>query len=169
MSSVQEHRKKAAEKGPVSLALITVSDTRTEATDENGKYLKAEIQSAGNKVILYSLVKDEPSDLTKMFDTALQSQAQVIIFNGGTGIAPRDNTYDIVSKKLEKVLPGFGEIFRMLSFKQVGSAAILSRATAGTCRGKIIICIPGSPQAVKLAWSEIIKPELQHLAWEVGR
>ena len=99
----------------------------------------------------------------------INSPARIIIFNGGTGITPRDRTFDVLDRKLEKRLTGFGELFRMLSYDQVGAAAILSRATAGTYRGKLIISTPGSPQAVELAWTKLIQPELQHLAWEVIR
>jgi len=98
-----------------------------------------------------------------------KSDAQIILFNGGTGIAPRDRTYDVLSQRLEKVLPGFGELFRMLSYEQVGSAAMLSRATAGVYQNKVIFSTPGSPAAVKLAWEKLIAPELTHLAWEVVR
>ena len=98
-----------------------------------------------------------------------EGDAQVILFNGGTGIAPRDTTFDILSRKLEKTLPGFGELFRVFSYDQVGAAAMLSRATAGVYRGKVVISTPGSTAAVQLAWEKLIGPELQHLAWEVGR
>ena len=91
------------------------------------------------------------------------------MFNGGTGISPRDRTYDALSRKLEKTLPGFGELFRMLSYDQVGAAAMLSRATAGVYRNTVIISTPGSPAAVRLAWEKLIAPELAHLAWEVIR
>ena len=94
---------------------------------------------------------------------------QIILFNGGTGISKRDTTYDVISRMLEKTLMGFGELFRMLSYEQVGSAAMFSRATAGVYHGKMIISIPGSPDAVKLAWEKIIAPEANHLAWEMQR
>jgi molybdenum cofactor biosynthesis protein B len=91
------------------------------------------------------------------------------LFNGGTGIASRDTTYDALSRKLEKVLPGFGEIFRVLSYEEIGPAAMLSRATAGTYRGRLIFSMPGSSNAVKLAMDRLIAPELEHLAWELTR
>ena len=94
---------------------------------------------------------------------------QVVLFNGGTGVSSRDRTFDVLAAKLEKTLPGFGEIFRMLSWEQVGSAAMMSRATAGVYRGKVIVSTPGSPAAVRLAWEKLIEPELAHLAWEVVR
>jgi len=98
-----------------------------------------------------------------------EGKARIIIFNGGTGITPRDRTFDVLDRKLEKRLAGFGELFRMLSYEQVGAAAMLSRATAGVYQGKLIVSVPGSPKAVELAWEKLIKPELQHLAWEVIR
>jgi molybdenum cofactor biosynthesis protein B len=94
---------------------------------------------------------------------------QLILFNGGTGIAPRDTTFDVLSKLLEKTLPGFGELFRMLSYAEVGAAAMLSRATAGTYRGTVVFSTPGSTNAVKLAVEKLIVPELNHLAWEIAR
>src|SRR5258708_5573685 len=94
---------------------------------------------------------------------------QLVLFNGGTGIAPRDTTFDVIARNLDKTLPGFGEIFRMLSFQQVAAAAMLSRATAGTYRGKVIFSMPGSPNAVKLAVEQLILPEINHLAWEIAR
>jgi len=94
---------------------------------------------------------------------------QLILFNGGTGIAPRDTTFDVIARMLEKTLPGFGELFRMLSYQEVGAAAMLSRATAGTYRGKVIFSTPGSPNAVRLALEKLILPEINHLAWEVAR
>ncbi len=92
-----------------------------------------------------------------------------MLFNGGTGISKRDTTYDVLNKALQKTLPGFGEIFRMLSYEEIGSAAMLSRALAGVHQGKIVISTPGSPAALRLAWEKLILPELQHLAWEVAR
>ena len=102
-------------------------------------------------------------------DELAATPAQLQLWNGGTGISLRDTTYDVLSRKLEKVLPGFGEIFRMLSYEQVGAAAMLSRAVAGTYRGKIIISTPGSPAAVRLAWEKLIVTEICHLAWEISR
>jgi len=104
-----------------------------------------------------------------VLDEMVETEARVILFNGGTGIAPRDTTFDVLNRKLEKTLPGFGELFRMFSYDQVGAAAILSRATAGVYRAKVVISIPGSSAAVQLAWEKLIGPELQHLAWEVVR
>ncbi len=168
-SSADGHRAHAAGQGPIAFALATVSDSRTEETDHNGQYLRDEITTAGHSVDSYHIVRDEAEAIESLFAQLSDSTARIIIFNGGTGIARRDRTFDVISRHLEKTLPGFGEIFRVLSYEQVGAAAMLSRATAGVCRGKVIISIPGSPQAVRLAWEKLIAPECAHLAWELTR
>lgn len=168
--STSEHRALAAQRGPVTLALVTVSDSRTPETDVNAHYLRGVIEEAGHRVASYDLVRDEPAEVIAALERiATAGEARIALFNGGTGISRRDTTYDALSARLEKTLPGFGEIFRMLSYDQVGAAAILSRATAGTYRGLIVLSTPGSPAAVRLAWEKLIAPEIQHLAWEVGR
>jgi molybdenum cofactor biosynthesis protein B len=163
------HKSIAAERGPVPIAIVTVSDTRTPETDTNYHYLQPQIEAAGHRVVGYRLIKDEPAQVEAVLDALAASEAKLILFNGGTGIAPRDTTFDALSRKFEKVMPGFGELFRMLSYEQVGAAAMFSRASAGTYRGKVIISTPGSPAAVKLAWEKLIAPEVAHLAWEVAR
>ena len=162
------HRAAAAAKGPVRVALVTVSDTRTPDTDENGVWLREHVSAAGAVVSGYRVVPDEPVAVREAVDE-LVAEAEVVVVNGGTGVSRRDTTYDTLAGMLEKTLPGFGELFRMLSFEQVGAAAMLSRATAGTYRGSVVVSIPGSPKAVALAWERLIEPELAHLAWEVGR
>lgn len=168
-TSSEQHREIAAEQGPVSVAIVTVSDSRTPDTDTNAAFLREQLESEKNKVVAYQIIKDEPDQVEEMLDKMSASEAQIIIFNGGTGIAPRDTTFDVLNRNLEKTLPGFGELFRMFSYDQVGAAAMLSRATAGVYRGKVVISTPGSNAAVRLAWEKLIGPELQHLAWEVGR
>jgi molybdenum cofactor biosynthesis protein B len=167
--SATDHKQKAAEQGPVSVAIVTVSDTRTPDTDVNGKYLREEIKKAGHRVHSSRILRDEPSQVEAALDELAAAGTQVILLNGGTGISRRDTTFDVVSRKLDKTLPGFGEIFRMLSYDQVGAAAMLSRATAGIYRGKVVFSTPGSPAAVRLAWEKLMAPELQHLAWELIR
>ncbi|MYG00244.1 molybdenum cofactor biosynthesis protein MoaB [Candidatus Poribacteria bacterium] len=168
-TSSQQHREIAAEQGPISVAIVTVSDSRTPETDTNAVFLREQLESDGNSVIAYQIIKDEPDQVSDVLDKMAETDAQVIIFNGGTGIAPRDTTFDVLNRKLEKTLPGFGELFRMFSYDQVGAAAMLSRATAGVYRGKVVVSTPGSNAAVRLAWEKLIGPELEHLAWEVGR
>lgn len=168
-SSSNIHRKKASELGNIPIAIVTVSDTRTHETDINGRYLKEQIIASGHRLVKHLIVRDEPAEIEQVLDELCNSEARLILLNGGTGISTRDTTFDVLSRKLEKVMPGFGEIFRMLSYQQVGAAAMLSRATAGIYRGKLIISTPGSPAAVELAWQKLILPEIQHLAWEVVR
>ena len=168
-SPTDDHKKKAAARGPVTVAVVTVSDTRTPDTDVNAQYLREAIESAGHVVESTRIVRDEPAEVEAALEELAAGPVQVILFNGGTGISKRDRTYDVLSRKLEKTLAGFGEIFRMLSYEQVGSAAIMSRATAGVYKGKIVVSTPGSPKAVQLAWEKLIGPELEHLAWEVVR
>lgn len=168
-TSTQQHREIAAEQGPISVAIVTVSDSRTPETDTNAVFLREQLESEGNGVVAYQIIKDEPDQVSDVLDKMADTDAQVIIFNGGTGIAPRDTTFDVLNRKLEKTLPGFGELFRMFSYDQVGAAAMLSRATAGVYRGKVVVSTPGSNAAVRLAWEKLIGPELEHLAWEVGR
>jgi molybdenum cofactor biosynthesis protein B len=163
------HRAAAEERGPVAVGVITVSDSRTRETDTNGAWLRERITAAGAVVSGYHVVRDEPDEIRAAVDDLVGGGAQVVLVNGGTGVSKRDTTYDTLARLLEKTLPGFGELFRMLSWEQVGSAAMLSRATAGTYRGAVLVSVPGSPKAVALAWEKLLEPELAHLAWEVGR
>ena len=165
----QDHREKAGH-GPVPVAIVTVSDTRTPETDVNRQYLEARLTELGHITAAYRLIKDEPDQVAAILEElAALPDVRLIVFNGGTGISPRDTTYDVLSRMLEKTLPGFGELFRMLSFQEVGAAAMLSRATAGVYRGCIVVSVPGSPNAVRLAMEQLIFPEINHLAWEVVR
>lgn len=167
--SAEEHRHKAESQGSVPIAIVTVSDTRTPETDTSGQIIRTLAEAAGHSVVGHRIVKDEPVQVEAALEEFATSAARLIIFNGGTGISQRDRTYDVISRKLEKTLPGFGEIFRMLSYEQVGAAAMLSRATAGVYRNKVIFSTPGSPDAVRLAVEKLILPEIQHLAWELIR
>lgn len=167
--STAEHKEKAKDLGQIGICIVTVSDTRTEQTDLNGKYLASEIAALGHRVDGYRIIKDEPDQVAAVLDEFASTECRLILFNGGTGISPRDTTFDVLSRKLEKTLPGFGELFRMFSYEAVGAAAMLSRATAGTYKGKVVFSTPGSTNAVEVAWKKLIQPELEHLAWEVGR
>lgn len=163
--SSDRHHRAAAGRGPVSIAVVTVSDSRTEETDANGAWLRDAIAAAGHAAAGYRVIRDEPDLVAAAL--AEMMAARVIVFNGGTGIAPRDTTYDVLARMIEKPLPGFGELFRMLSWEQVGAAAMLSRATAGVHRGRVVFSLPGSPAAVRLAWEKLIAPEIDHIAWLV--
>ena len=168
-SSSDRHHQLAAERGPIPVAVITVSDSRTPETDTNAHYLREAIAAAGHRMVDYRLLRDEPAQIAATLDELAAGEARIILFNGGTGISTRDSTFDAVDAKLEKRLPGFGELFRMLSYQQVGAAAMLSRATAGTYRGRVVVSVPGSPAAVQLAWEKLLASELGHLAWEIAR
>ncbi len=164
-----DHHRRAAELPPAKIAIITVSDSRNPETDTNGIYLKNQAAQNGFVVAAYHILRDEPADIDSLLEELTQTEVNLVLFNGGTGISKRDSTFDVISKKLEKVMPGFGELFRMLSYEQVGAAAMFSRATAGVYKGKVIISTPGSPAAVQLAWEKLILPEIQHLVWELNR
>lgn len=163
-----QHQALAHRRGPVPVAVVTVSDSRTPETDVNGAYLREAIAAAGHLPAGYRLIRDEPLDVQAALRAAVDGGARVVVFNGGTGIAARDTTFDALSAMLEKPIPGFGELFRLLSWEQVGPAAMLSRATAGTYRGRVVFSVPGSPAAVRLAWERLIAPELEHVAWLAG-
>ncbi|MGF1490541.1 MAG: molybdenum cofactor biosynthesis protein B [Prochloraceae cyanobacterium] len=148
----------------ISCAVITVSDTRTLATDRSGKSISQLLEAAGHEIKYYSIVKDEPEQIKEvLLHLSSLKDLEALIFNGGTGIAPRDTTYDAISSLLEKTLPGFGELFRFLSYQEIGSRAIASRSVAGIYAGKLVFSLPGSTNAVKLALSKLILPELVHL------
>lgn len=167
--SAKDHQQKAGNT-PVTVAIVTVSDTRTPQTDGNKTYLEARLAELNHLVAAYRLIKDEPDQVEAVLDElAAMPDVQIILFNGGTGIAPRDTTYDVVSGKLTKVLPGFGEIFRMISYNEIGAAAMLSRAIGGVYGDKIVFCMPGSTNAVKTAMENLIIPQMNHLAWEIKR
>jgi molybdopterin adenylyltransferase len=148
----------------VCCAVVTVSDTRSPADDLSGQWIQSALTAAGHRVALYEVVKDEPLQIQERLQgLAEQTDVQAVIFNGGTGIAPRDTTYDAIQSLLEKELPGFGEIFRALSYPEIGSRAIATRATAGTYCGLAVFSLPGSTHAVKLGIEALILPELVHL------
>jgi|SRR5438132_4408276 len=149
---------------------ITCSDSRTEATDEGGGIIKAALAKAGHTLSGYAIVPDEPSRIVAELARARDAGGQVALITGGTGITSRDSTYEAVCGVIARPLPGFGELFRMLSYDAIGSAAMLSRAVAGVTReGLIVFAMPGSPPAVQLAMEQLILPELGHLLEELGR
>lgn len=158
--------------GPASVAcsIITCSDTRTPETDTSGHLIRTLLEQAGHRIHAYHVVKDEPPQVRTLIRQAGVDQAvDALIINGGTGMSKRDSTFEAVYLLLEKYLPGFGELFRTLSYKEIGSAAMLSRATAGLYQGKVIFSIPGSSGAVRLAMEALILPELSHLVGEIRK
>ena len=148
----------------LSCAVITVSDTRTKETDKSGQLLQEMLRNAGHSVTAYIILKDEKLEVVEQLQHLCQIEViDAVILNGGTGVAPRDTTYDAIANLLEKTLPGFGELFRWLSYQEIGSRAIASRAFAGTYQGKLVFSLPGSSNAVKLGMEKLILPELVHL------
>ncbi|MEB3225349.1 MAG: molybdenum cofactor biosynthesis protein B [Synechococcus sp.] len=152
---------------PIRCGVVTVSDTRSPGTDKSGQLIKDLLTAAGHEIGDYEVIKDDPEAIAHRLETLAQMDLEALIFNGGTGIAHRDNTYDMLAKHLEKILPGFGEIFRTLSYQEIGSRAIASRAVAGTYRGMILFSLPGSSGAVRLAMEKLILPELRHLVTQL--
>lgn len=167
----QDHKERAdaALSGPIPCGIITVSDTRTRVTDTSGAAIRAALQQAGHDVVRYEVTPDDQGQITALVQAYEAAGCQVIITNGGTGIARRDSTFEAVDRLLHKHLPGFGELFRMLSYHDIGPGAMLSRATAGTYGRALIFCLPGSTGAVQLALEQLILPELAHLVWETVR
>jgi molybdopterin adenylyltransferase len=152
-------------------AVITLSDTRTEATDKSGQTIRALLTAAGHTITRYQILPDDPAPLGQLLVQHLASpDVDLILTNGGTGVSPRDQTLTAVLSRLVTPLPGFGELFRMLSFEQIGSGAMLSRATAGiSSTGKPIFALPGSTKAVELALNRLILPEIGHLLAELRK
>lgn len=166
--SVEEHR--AAAPDVVRCAVLTVSDTRTPATDTSGTLIHDLLQQRNHEVADYRIVPDEPDAIRDTLDAwAERPDVDAILSNGGTGIAARDTTYDVIAAVLDKRLDGFGELFRMLSYEEIGAAAMLSRATAGVFRGCVVVAMPGSTNAVRLAMEKLILPELAHIVFEMRK
>jgi molybdenum cofactor biosynthesis protein B len=164
----EAHRAAAPES--VRCAVLTVSDTRTRETDTSGELIRDTLSLAGHKVVDYQIVPDEPEQISEIIAAWIaRDDVQVVLSNGGTGIAARDTTYDAIAGMLEKRIDGFGELFRMLSWQEVGAAAMLSRAVAGVAGDTLIIAMPGSIKAVRLALTKLIIPELGHLVYEIGK
>ncbi|MBI3820555.1 MAG: MogA/MoaB family molybdenum cofactor biosynthesis protein [Planctomycetes bacterium] len=165
------HADSARESGrPVGFAIITVSDTRTRETDASGKLAAEIVGGAGHAVKRYEIVKDEKHQIREAVNSAIVDESVNIIFlTGGTGISPRDTTAEALADLYDKALPGFGELFRSLSFAEIGTATILSRASAGVTQGKAIFSAPGSRAAVKLALEKIIIPEAAHIVNELHK
>ena len=161
---MEAHGHHGKAKHAVACAIVTVSDTRTAETDVSGVCIRALLEEAGHRVTDYAILPDEPACIRAHVEELLASPAlDAVIVNGGTGLAPRDTTYEALDALLEKRLEGFGELFRMLSYQQVGAAAMLSRATAGVARGKVVVSLPGAPAAVELAMEKLVVPELGHM------
>ncbi|MFC1953479.1 molybdenum cofactor biosynthesis protein B [Chloroflexota bacterium] len=166
--SYQEHQQNSPRS--VVCAVLTFSDSRTEQDDESGKLLCRKLSENRHKVLDYVVLKDDPEAIRqKIIELLGRDELQVIITNGSTGISSRDVAIETISPFLEKRLDGFGELFRSLSYQEIGTASIMSRAIAGLAGGKVIICLPGSPGASRLAIDSIILPEIGHMVREATR
>jgi len=167
---VSDREHKAQAPSSVRCFVVTVSDTRTEETDTSGRAIVALLESAGHAVAGRAIVKDDPELVRGTVERQLANpDVQVIITTGGTGITSRDATYEAIDALLQKRLDGFGELFRMLSYHQIGPAAMMSRASAGLVAGRIIVSLPGSEAAVRLAMEKLVIPELGHLVQQATR
>ena len=170
MGNVSHLDHKATSPATVRCYVLTISDTRTPGTDTSGIAIAELLEANGHEVAGRAIVRDDPEAIRSALQRQLDEDApQVIITTGGTGITSRDSTYEVVCNLLEKRLEGFGELFRMLSYQEIGPSAMLSRACAGTAQGKIIVSLPGSENAVRLGMSKLILPELGHLVRELSR
>jgi molybdenum cofactor biosynthesis protein B len=167
-ASVQAHREAAILRVPC--AVVTVSDTRDLATDTGGALAVELLTGAGHPVVLREIVHDAPQEIAAAARRALgHPEVRAVVLTGGTGVAPRDVTPETLEPLLERVIPGFGELFRALSYQEIGSAALLSRALAGLAAGRVVFALPGSRGAVRLALEKLILPELGHLAGEARK
>jgi molybdenum cofactor biosynthesis protein B len=164
-----QHQEKA-QQVVAQCAVITLSDTRSESTDTSGRTIRELLVEAGHQIVHYQIVKDEPADLEALLLELLKrATIDAILTNGGTGISRRDQTVSVLAKHIEQDLPGFGELFRMLSWEQIGSGAMLSRAVGGIAQGKLIFAMPGSTKAVELAMKKLILPEIRHILAELRK
>ena len=159
-----------SKKTPTTFALVVTSDTRTEREDETGRIAVSLIEGDGHSVASHTIVSNNEDKIRAEVEKLLFDDAvDVIVTSGGTGIGSKDKTVAAVAPLLEKKMPGFGELFRRISYDEVGGAAIMSRATAGVANGKLIFCLPGSRNAVKVALTKIILPNVGHMQWELDR
>lgn len=164
----EEHKAQGTQS--IRCAVITVSDTRTIETDTGGQGVVLRLTAAGHVVVRRAIIPDEPARMRPLLEEfSRQDDLDAILMTGGTGITSRDQTFETVAALLDKQLPGYGEVFRMLSYQEIGPAAILSRALGGLIGRKVLLTMPGSPAAVRLAMEKIIVPELPHLVREARR
>lgn len=166
--SVQKHREASPER--IRLAVLTISDTRTPETDTGGNIIVDLMQAAGHEVAHREIVKDDAPRIKEILEGLVADRGvDAVITTGGTGISARDTTYEVVARMIDKKLDGFGEVFRMLSYEEVGAATILSRAVAGAAGSKFIACLPGSTNAVRLAMEKLLVPEISHVVFELRK
>jgi molybdenum cofactor biosynthesis protein B len=166
--SVEKHREASPEK--IRVSVLTVSDTRTPETDTGGNVIVELMQGAGHEISHREIVKDDAPRIEVVLQELLaDAGVDAVITTGGTGISARDTTYEVVSRRIDKKLDGFGELFRVLSYEEIGAAAMLSRAVAGASGSKFLACLPGSSNAVRLAVEKLLVPEISHLVFELRK
>ena len=167
-STPVEHRTTAPRS--VGFWVLTVSDTKTPETDTSGQLIRKLVTDAGHQVVGSSIVRDEPKDVQRVIrEACANDEVRAVLVTGGTGVTSRDSTYEAIEAMLDKRLPGFGELFRMLSYQEIGAAAMMSRAQLGVHARRIVVSLPGSPNACRLALEKLVIPELSHLIREVSR
>jgi molybdenum cofactor biosynthesis protein B len=165
-----EDHQRSAKDLRARVAVVTLSDTRDAKTDTSGQLIQRLLRGAGHTVSRHQIIPDDPGTLRPLLAQLLADDGtDAILTNGGTGIAKRDQTIDVIEALIDQPLPGFGELFRTLSWQQVGSAAMMSRATAGIAQGKPLFAMPGSSKAVDLAMNQLILPQLRHVLWELRK
>jgi molybdenum cofactor biosynthesis protein B len=167
---LEEHRRESEKIPGARCAILTISDSRTKETDDSGRTARELLEGAGHSIALYKILPNDPAAIAETLRELLRSSVDVVLTIGGTGISRRDGTIDAVAPMIARPLPGFGELFRHYSLPDIGTAAILSRAQMGvTAEGRILVCIPGSISAVRLALERILLKELMHLVWELRK
>ena len=167
-STPVEHRATAPRS--IGCWVLTVSDTKTPETDTSGQLIRTLLADAGHRVVGSSIVRDEPKDVQRVIrEACANDEVRAVLVTGGTGVTSRDSTYEAIEALLDKRLPGFGELFRMLSYQEIGAAAMMSRAQLGVHARRIVVSMPGSPNACRLALEKLVIPELSHLIREVSR
>ena len=169
-SSHIDHEMAAASVGGLGFAIITLSDTRTEDTDKSGQLIHELVRAASQRVAQYAIVKDDQDAIRAELLSAINNdEVAIIVTNGGTGISLRDSAFEVINSRLDKKLDGFGELFRMLSYEEIGAAAMLSRAVGGIAQGKVVFSLPGSTKAVRLGMEKLILPQAAHLYNELHK
>lgn len=169
-SSHLDHERAAAGRDGIGFAIITLSDTRNEATDASGSYLRQAVAESGHQNVLYRIVPDEPATIREVLQAAIDDErVAVVVTNGSTGISARDTAHEVLRGLISKQLDGFGELFRMLSYQEIGAAAMLSRAIGGLSGSTILFALPGSTKAVQLGMQKLILPQVAHLVHELSK
>ena len=169
-SSHLDHERAAGGVQALGFAIVTLSDTRDESTDKSGQAIREMIEQQGHQVVQYAVVKDDRELVEAELQRALNNlDVAIIVTNGGTGISLRDSAFEAIAGRLDKTLDGFGELFRMLSYEEIGAAAMLSRAVGGIANGKVVFSLPGSTKAVRLGMEKLILPQAGHLYHELHK